>query len=94
MIDEQNLPAWKGSIQHVPILKFSADGKLLYTVRQKQIMEITVGGKFRTLGKKLDNVEPAASPSHRTQRAWLPHTTFSGGPPLSFGFMTSRRTAP
>jgi WD40 repeat protein len=54
VLDDQALPEWKNQIMFAPLLKFSADGKLVYTVRDKQLFEITVGGKFRTLGEKLD----------------------------------------
>lgn len=53
VIDDQPLPAWKNRIMHAPFLKFSHDGKLLYTIRDQNILEITVGGKFRTIGEKL-----------------------------------------
>jgi WD40 repeat protein len=50
VLDDQALPAWKNRILMAPFLKFSPDGKLLYTIRDRQILEITVGGKFRTFG--------------------------------------------
>jgi WD40 repeat protein len=57
VLDDQALPEWKNRIMYAPFLKFSADGKLLYTVRDQQLLEITVGGKFRTVGPKLDFAE-------------------------------------
>jgi WD40 repeat protein len=47
------LPEWKGSIQHAPFLKYAADGTL-YSVRDKQLLEVPSGGKFRLVGDKLD----------------------------------------
>jgi WD40 repeat protein len=58
VVDDQPLPAWKNRIMLAPFLKFSADGKRVYTIRDNQLFEITVGGKFRALGPKLDFAEP------------------------------------
>jgi WD40 repeat protein len=57
VLDDQALPAWQNRIMWASFLKFSADGKLVYTIRDHQLFEITVGGKFRTLGPKLDFAE-------------------------------------
>jgi WD40 repeat protein len=56
-LDDQALPEWKNRIMYAPFLKFSSDGKVLYTVRDSQLLEITVGGKFRTVGAKLNFTE-------------------------------------
>jgi WD40 repeat protein len=52
--EEHTLPEWKGSIRSSPILKFSADGKYLYALRENQILELKFGEKPRLLGDGLD----------------------------------------
>jgi WD40 repeat protein len=52
--DEQTLPAWKGSIRSAPFLKFSADSKFLYSIREQQILELKLGEKHRLVGESLN----------------------------------------
>lgn len=51
--EEFTLPTWKGSIQSAPFLVFSGDGTKLYTIWDKQILEVKRGGKPRLLTPNL-----------------------------------------
>jgi WD40 repeat protein len=53
--EDQKLPDWKGSIVNAPFLKFTPDGKALYSVWDKQILEHKLGGKPRLLSPKLQS---------------------------------------
>lgn len=60
MLEEHTLPKWRGSIVSAPFLEFSADGKFLYSIRDKKILEVKLGGKYRLFGDKLKVVyDPA-----------------------------------
>ncbi len=58
VLEEQALPDWKGSISFAPFLKFTPDGSTLYSVWNKQILEMKLGAKPKLLGAKLDSWSP------------------------------------
>jgi WD40 repeat protein len=54
LLEEFQLPEWKGSIQGAPFLTFSPDGKSLTTVAGKKIVRAKLGGKAEVLADDLE----------------------------------------
>ena len=56
--EQQTLPEWRAG-QIPPLLTFSADAAVLYSIWDKRILEVKLGGKNRLLAPKLDDWCPA-----------------------------------
>src|SRR5262245_29162874 len=54
LLEEFQLPEWKGSIQSSSILAFSPDGKSLTTVAGKKVVRARLGGKAEVLADDLE----------------------------------------
>jgi WD40 repeat protein len=60
VLDDQALPDSKGkqSLKFLtPVLKFAPDSKRLFAIHNQQPVEITVGGKIRNIGPKVEFAE-------------------------------------
>lgn len=70
--EEQTLPEWRAG-QIPPLLAFSADGACLYSIWDKRILEVEIGGKNRLLAAKLDDWCPQSGSWAPARSAFDPH---------------------
>src|SRR5262249_39606347 len=69
VLEEFQLPEWKGSIQFAPFLAFSPDGKTLTSLSGKHIIQAKLGGTVQVLVDDLEFWSPekvAFSPATNT----------------------------